>query len=164
MTKESTSTTRPRVVAAKRLITKAKQLLEVVEGHHVAILVLGFGEKTFEGETAATSTADIAVVDLEGGTAVPIAVVSISWKRVVASLRLVEKGVWQVGKLIREPEYQAVELHPPDEGFSLDTVAQALEQLDESTAAPGQLTLPAADDEKPAGDLGGALDDHVPFQ
>jgi hypothetical protein len=132
----------PRVVGAKRLITRPRQLMDVVEGHHVAILVDGFGEHTFEGETDPTPTADIMVVDLEGG-AKPIAALTISWTRVVPSLKLAERGSWQVGKLAREPEYGAVELHEPDPDFELEKVAEALLQLDRPT--PEQLALPDAD-------------------
>ena len=156
------SVDRPKVAAARRLITRPKQLIEGFEEHLLAILVLGFGEKAFQEDEDPVPTADIAVVDLEGGTAVPVAVLSISWKRVVASLRLAEKGTWQVGKLVREPEFGAVEFHPPDDDFKLDEVPAVLARLEEPTKA-GQLTLPMPDD-PPADGAGGATDDGIPFR
>jgi hypothetical protein len=151
----------PKVIAARRLIRTPKVLLEEVENRHVAIIVAGFSEHTFEGETEPTPTADIGVVLVEGGEAKPVAALTISWKRVVAALRLGPPGVWQVGRLVKEPEYGAVELHPPDAAFALEKVAEALAQVDTPT---GQLELPAGDQDTPAPAGGGDLDDDIPFR
>ena len=104
-----------KIVRARRLITKPRQLFEEVEGRHVAILARRFGEHTFEGDHEATPTADVAVVDVETDPARPVAALSISWRRVVAALRLTEPGTWQVGRLVRED--QAVELRGAGSGL-----------------------------------------------
>jgi hypothetical protein len=148
----------PRVVAAQRLITRPKALLEEVENKHVAILPLGFSEHVFEGETEATPVVDIGVVLLEGGVAKPVAALPVSWKRVVAALRFAERDTWQVGKLVKEPEFGAVELLPPDEGFPLAKVAEQLAKLDTPT---GQLELPAGDPPAPEEEV--IDDDDIPF-
>jgi hypothetical protein len=133
-----------KVAPARRWITKPRQLFEEVEGRHVAILALRFGEHTFEGDDEATPTADVAVVDVEADPARPVAALSISWRWVVAALRLTEPGTWQVGRLVREA--QAVELREPDQDFDLERVARQLGELELTGAdCATQLALPVAE-------------------
>jgi hypothetical protein len=131
-----------KVAPAQRLISKPRDLLSQVEGRHVAIRVRRFGEHVFQGEDQPTPTADIVVIDLEADAPRRLAELTISWRRVVAALRLAESGTWQVGRLVREEEYQAVELLEPKDSFDLDRVSALLGALEGGgPGEPGQLEL-----------------------
>jgi hypothetical protein len=79
-------------------------------------------------------------------------VLQISWRRVLAALRLAERDVWQVGRLVREEEYNAVELLPPGPSLNLERVAERLGEL-ESSAYSRQPALPATSDDDQWGDV-----------
>ena len=119
-----------KVAPARKLINKPRDLLSQVEGRHVAILVRGFGERTFSYQEQPTPTADVIVVDVDVDPPRLLAELTVR-RRVVAALRLAEPGTWQIGRLVREEEFQAVELLEPEEGFDLDPVATKLGELQE---------------------------------
>jgi hypothetical protein len=154
---------RARVAAAQKLISKPRDLIGEVEGRHVALLAVRFGEHVFEGADGPTATADIMVVDVEADPPRPLAGLSVSWRRVVAALRLAAPGTWVVGRLQREAEFSAVELLEPVPGFDLDRVALQLGELEQAgVGGAGQLALPIVDAETVQnGD--GAADDDIPF-
>jgi hypothetical protein len=122
------------VAPARKPITKPRDLLSLVEGRHVAILVRRFGEHTYQDEEGPTPTADVSVVDIEADPPQRLAEITISWRRVVAALRLAKPGTWQVGRLVREQEYQAVELIEPGDGCDLDRAAAQLGELEAARA------------------------------
>jgi hypothetical protein len=137
-----------RVAPARKLISKPRDLIAQAEGRHVAMLVLRFGERVFQGDEKPTPTADVVVVDIEANPPRLLASLSISWRRVVPALRLVEPNTWQVGRLVREEEYQAVELLEPDKGFDLERAAARLGELEAAgTGRLGQLALPLSNGE-----------------
>jgi hypothetical protein len=118
-----------KVAPARKLITKPKDLFAEYEGKHIALLPLGFAERTFEGDNEPTTLAEVAVVDVETEPVRPVAALQISWRRVVGALRLVDLETWQIGKLEREAGQTAVEFGPPDPTFNLGRVASQLGQL-----------------------------------
>lgn len=128
------------VAPARRLIAKPRDLIAQAEGRHVAVLALRFAARVFAGDDEPTPTVEVVVVDVESDPPRPLAALTISWRRVVAALRLAEPGTWQIGRLVREAEFQAVELLEPDKGFDLDRVAAKLGELQE-VALPGQLGI-----------------------
>lgn len=139
-----------KVAPARKPINRPRDLLSQVEGRHVAILVRRFGEHTFQGEKEPTPTADVTVVDVEADPPRRLAELTISWKRVVAALRLAEPGTWQIGRLVPEEEFKAVELLEPKQGFDLDRVAARLAELEAAGAdrlgqPPLQMTLVESD-------------------
>jgi hypothetical protein len=133
-----------KVAPARKLISKPRDLLAEYEGKHIALFLLSFGEHTFQDDEGATPIAEIVVVDVETEPARPIAALSISWRRVVGALRLVDRGTWQIGRLEREDEYNAVEFRPPSPTFDLEKAASQLGVL-ELQRGGRPLSLPAAD-------------------
>jgi hypothetical protein len=134
-----------KVAAAQRFISKPRDLLSQVEGRHVAIGVRRFGEHVYQGEEQPTPTADVVIVDVETDSPRRLAELTISWRQVVAALRFAEPGTWQIGRLVREEEYQAVELLEPKDGFELDRVAGCLGVLEAAAtdqAVQLELSLP----------------------
>jgi hypothetical protein len=123
-----------KVAPARKLINKPRDLLSQVEGRHVAILVRRFGEHTFQDEEQPTPTADVGVVDVEADPPRRLAELTVSWRRVVAALRLADPGTWQIGRLVREEDYKAVELLEPKEEFDFDRVAARLAELEAAGA------------------------------
>ena len=122
------------VAPARKLITKPRDLLSLVEGRHVAILVRRFGEHTYQDEEQPTPTAEVSVVDIEADSPQRLAELTISWRRVVPALRFAKPGTWQIGRLLREQEFQAVELLEPAEEFDLDRAAAQLGELEAAGA------------------------------
>jgi hypothetical protein len=118
-----------KVAPARKLISKAKDLFAEYEGKHIALLPLNFVEHTFKGDLEPTELAEVAVVDIESEVAQPVAALQISWRRVVRALRITDPETWQIGRLEREPEYNAVEFRPPDSTFDLERAASQLGQL-----------------------------------
>jgi hypothetical protein len=128
------------VAPARRLIAKPHDLIAQAEGRHVAVLALRFAARVFPGDDEPTPTVDVVVVDVDSDAPRPLAALTISWRRVVAALRLTEPGTWQIGRLVREAEFQAVELLEPERGLDLDRVAVQLGELQEA-ALPSQLAI-----------------------
>ena len=110
---EASPAPRAKVEAARKVIQKPGELFDVAEGHLVAMQALGFREHVFDGDDGPVTVAEVAVVDLDGDEPRPLAVLEITWKRVVRQLRIAEPGSWQIGTLVEEPEYHAKELEPP---------------------------------------------------
>jgi hypothetical protein len=102
----------------------------------------------FQDEKEPTPIAEVVVVDVEADPPHLLAELTISWRRVVRALRLGDPGTWQIGRLVREEEYQAVELLEPEEGFDLDRVAGSLAELEAArTDRLGQLSLQVTHEE-----------------
>ncbi len=145
---------RAKVEAARKVIQKPGDLFDMAEGHLVAMRALGFREHVFDDDDGPVTVAEVAVVDLEGDEPRPLAVLEITWKRVIRQLRIAEPGSWQIGTLTEEPEYHAKELTPPGEDVDLDAIAEKLGRLQAaSLTEPKQLQLEAGADP----------DDAIPF-
>jgi hypothetical protein len=145
--------TAAKVAPAQKLITKPRDLIAAVEGRHVAVLALSFTEKRFSEDDGATPVCTVAVVDVEEQPLRPVAVLEITWRRVVPALRLTEPGTWTIGRLQREEESNAVELLPPDEKFDLEQAAVALGEQMQSQRDQRALST----------ETGAGFDDDVPF-
>jgi hypothetical protein len=143
-----------KVAAARKVLQKPKDLFAVAGGHLVAIKALSFGTHVFNEDEGPVEVAQVAVVDLEGPEPKPLAVLEISWRRIVRQLAVADRDSWQIGTLIEEPEYGGKELDPPGEDVDLDAIAAKLGQL--QAAALGrskQLELGGVNAPDPDGDI-----------
>jgi hypothetical protein len=162
---------RAKVAAAKRLVTRGSELIDAHEGKLLALLPLGWVERTFRDESTPTRMLRVGAVDISGAEPNTVGVVDVSWRKVVAQFELAGPGIWQIGVLKRDPDRQnAVELWPPPESLDLDRVALMLGAADLAARQnePQQLALPTL--ELPAGETETGTfdeqeeeDDDVPF-
>jgi hypothetical protein len=150
--------TPPRFRRAIRPITKPKDVLRVAEDHLVAIRLVRWTSTQFDGEEYETPVAEVAVVDLEDEPQL-LGVVAITWKRVIRLLEISPADEWQVGRLEREPEYQAVELAPMD--FDEQRVGAVLAEVVVVQPEPPAVPKGAL----PVGEVAGPEpdDDETPF-
>jgi hypothetical protein len=145
---------RAKVEPARKVIQKPSDLFAIAEGHLIAVKALSFGTHVFDEDDGPVEIAKVAVVDLDGPEPTPLAVLEISWRRIVRQLAVADPDSWQIGTLIEESEYHAKELDPPDEGADLGAIAEKLGQL--QTAALGrtkQLALGVENAADPDGDI-----------
>jgi hypothetical protein len=138
---------RAKVEAARKVIQKPRELFDAAEGHLLAVKALRFGTHVFEEDEGPAEIAEVAVVDLGGTEPEPLAVVEISWRRIIRQLAVASRDSWLIGRLVKESEHQAVELEPPDESVDLDVIAERLNRL--RMSAPKQLALGSSDDDIP---------------
>jgi hypothetical protein len=136
-----------KVQPARKLINRGKDLLVVVDGRLCAVQLLGWRQHTFRDDEGPTTLATIGVATVDGEQAEVVAVVDVSWARVVRLLGMSETGSWHVGRFWRDEEAMgAVSLEPPLPSDDMAAVTEKLNRLE--VAAIGhsaQAALPMAD-------------------
>jgi hypothetical protein len=143
-----------KVAAARKVIQKPRELFAAADGHLLAVKALSFGTHVFNEDDGPVEVAEVAVVDLEGDEPEPLAVLQISWRRIVRQLAVADRDSWQIGTLVEEPEYQAKELEPPGEDVDVDAIAEKLSRLQAAALRrPKQLELGRESAPDPDGDI-----------
>jgi hypothetical protein len=142
---------RVKVEPARKVIQKPSDLFAIAEGHLIAVKALSFGTHVFDEDDGPVEIAEVAVVDLEGPEAKPLAVLEISWRRIVRQLAVADRDSWQIGTLVEESEYHAKELDPPGEDVDLDAIAGKLGRL--QLGRTKQLALGVESAADPDGDI-----------
>jgi hypothetical protein len=118
-----------KVEPARKVIQKPAELFDIAEGHLIAVKALSFGTHVFDEDEGPTEIAEVAVVDLEESEPKPLAVLEISWRRIIRQLAVGDRDSWQIGRLVEEPEYHAKELDAPGDDVDLDAIAAKLDRL-----------------------------------
>jgi hypothetical protein len=158
---------RAKVRAAVKVLNRQRDLLEVAEGSLLAVFPLAFSRRVFKDGEEAKDVVEIVAVNLDGAQPELLGTVEVNWTRVVRALAADPKS-WQVGTLIEEPEYKAVELKPAGKDVDLDAIAETLGHLQVAALSPPkQLELTVGEKETATEDSPPArsefVDDEIPF-